>query len=62
MPARARQDLLEWSPAQKVAAWLGQVIGKEHDAGKVVHPDPRIRITDDLPYNEYFLLRGKQLY
>jgi spermidine synthase len=62
MPVRARQDLLEWSPAQEVAAWLGQVIGKEHDAGKVVHPDPRIRITDDLPYNEYFLLRGKQLY
>jgi spermidine synthase len=62
LPARARQDLLEWSAAQDVTNWLDQVIAKEHDAGKVVHPDPRIRITDDLPYNEYFLLRGKQLY
>jgi spermidine synthase len=61
MPARAREDLVEWNPGQDVAAWLSEVVTKEFDARQVVHPDPRVRITDDLPYNEYFLLRGKQL-
>jgi len=61
LPAAARQDLLEWSPGEELTAYIGQVLAKEHDAAKVVHPDPSVRITDDRPYNEYFLLRGKQL-
>jgi spermidine synthase len=62
MPVSAKKDLLEWSPAQNLTAWFNQLLAKEYEAAKVVHPDPRVRITDDRPYNEYFLLRGQQLY
>jgi hypothetical protein len=62
MPAGAKKDLLEWSPAQDVTVWLDELLVREYEAGEVVHPDPRVRITDDRPYNEYFLLRGQQLY
>jgi spermidine synthase len=62
MPAGAKKDLLEWSPAQDLTVWLDELLAREYEAGKVVHPDPRVRITDDRPYNEYFLLRGQQLY
>ena len=62
MPAGARKDLLEWSKDQDLTAYLDQVLTKEHDPAEVVLPDPRVRITDDHPYNEYFLLRGQQGY
>jgi len=62
MPVSAKKDLLEWSPAQDLTAWFNQLLAQEYEAAKVVHPDPRVRITDDRPYNEYFLLRGQQLY
>ena len=60
MPAAARKDLLEWNPDQDLTAFLDQVLSKEHNPATVLLPDPRVRITDDLPYNEYFLLRGQQ--
>jgi hypothetical protein len=61
LPERAKADLLEWSPGQDLTAWFNKVVQKEFEAAKVMHPDPKVRITDDRPYNEYFLLRGKQL-
>jgi spermidine synthase len=57
MPNSAVDDLLEWSPSRDLPAYLGQILLKEFPIEKALNPDPRIRITDDQPYNEYFLLR-----
>jgi spermidine synthase len=61
LPASANKDLLEWSSAPDAAAYLAEVVSQETPIERVLNPDPRIRITDDRPYNEYFLLRSNQL-
>ena len=57
MPAAAKKDLLEWSPAQDLPGYLGLVVVREISLQSVLNPNLEIRITDDHPYNEYFLLR-----
>jgi spermidine synthase len=57
MPNAAVDDLLEWSPTRSVPDYIAQVLGQEFPVEEALDPDPRIRITDDRPYNEYFLLR-----
>ncbi len=61
LPASATKDLLEWSTAPDATAYLEEVVSQEVPIERALSPDPRIRITDDRPYNEYFLLRGRQL-
>ena len=56
MPETARQDLMEWESSTNAAEYLGAVVSFEVPTEKLLHPDPEIRITDDHPYNEYFLL------
>ncbi len=60
LPAPARKDLLEWNPSADLAACLQAVLLQEVPVASILHPDPSVCITDDHPYNEYFLLRGKQ--
>ncbi|MGA2279371.1 MAG: hypothetical protein ABSG80_03605 [Verrucomicrobiota bacterium] len=62
MPERAKQDLLEWSDSPDVTAYLGRVVTNEIAIARILSPDPEIQITDDRPYNEYFLLRRWGLY
>jgi hypothetical protein len=57
LPAAAKRDLLEWSEASDLAAYLGQVLAGETPAANNLNPNVLVRITDDRPYNEYFLLR-----
>jgi spermidine synthase/MFS family permease len=57
MPAGAKRDLLEWSATPDLPAYLDLVTSHELDLKEVLNPNPDIRITDDEPYNEYFLLR-----
>ena len=57
MPASARQDLLEWNDVKDAPAYLGQVLAKENEVPLLLNSDPAIQITDDQPFNEYFLLR-----
>jgi spermidine synthase len=57
MPIAAAGDLLEWSPSPDLRAYLTQVLTKEVQPDQILNPDPAIRITDDRPFNEYFLLR-----
>jgi spermidine synthase len=57
MPVSARQDLLEWNDVKDAPAYLGQVLSKEYPASYNLNPDATIQVTDDKPYNEYFLLR-----
>lgn len=57
MPKAAGEDLLEWSASKNLPAYLDEVLSKEFLIERILSPDPRIRITDDRPYNEYFMLR-----
>jgi spermidine synthase len=57
MPAAARSDLLEWSNSTNLPAYLGIVLGNEINAADLLPQNPQVRITDDQPFNEYFLLR-----
>ena len=57
MPPKAVDDLLEWTPSRNVPGYLAQVVWKEFAIETALDPDPEVRITDDRPYNEYFLLR-----
>jgi hypothetical protein len=40
-----------------VPGYIGLVIYHEIPPAKILNPDPKVQITDDQPYNEYFLLR-----
>jgi spermidine synthase len=62
MPGRAREDLLEWNPAETAAAFLERALSQEIPIQDVLNPDPAIQITDDRPFNEYFRLRRWGLY
>ena len=57
LPPAAKRDLLEWGGGADLTAYLGQVIAGETPAANNLNPNPLVRITDDRPYNEYFLLR-----
>jgi hypothetical protein len=57
LPERARQDLLEWSSTTNCAAYLEEVISHEIPMKKILEAQSGPRVTDDRPYNEYFLLR-----
>jgi spermidine synthase/MFS family permease len=58
MPENAKNDLLEWSRSKDAPAYVNIVLSHEISISSVLNPDPAIRITDDQPYNEYFLLRS----
>ena len=57
MPESAKKDLLEWDDSQDVPAYIGRVVNNEFLVPELLNPDPEVQITDDQPYNEYFLLR-----
>jgi spermidine synthase len=57
MPADAKKDLLEWNNSQDAPAYLARVITNECSIPSSLNPDFNIQITDDRPFNEYFLLR-----
>jgi spermidine synthase len=62
VPAAAARDLLEWSPSHDLAGYLELVLTKEVPSARVLNPDQEICVTDDRPYNEYFLLRHWGLF
>jgi predicted membrane-bound spermidine synthase len=57
MPEPARRDLVEWRDGSAPVELARSILERELPPGRVLHPDPDIRITDDRPYNEYYLLR-----
>ena len=61
LPAKAKQDLLEWSPTNNLSEYFNRVLSHELNTEEGLNPNPEIRITDDHPYNEYFLLRQWKL-
>jgi hypothetical protein len=59
MPASAKKDLLEWADSQDASAYLAKVVTNEYSLPLLLKlvPDTDIQITDDRPFNEYYLLR-----
>jgi spermidine synthase len=57
MPAEAKKDLVEWHNSKDAAGYLANIITNEYLLSSGLNPDRNIQITDDRPFNEYFLLR-----
>jgi spermidine synthase len=57
MPDSAKKDLLEWNQFQDATAYLEGVITNEYSVPSSLNPDLDVQVTDDHPFNEYFLLR-----
>ncbi len=62
LPVRAAKDLLEWAPAENGIPYLDQVVSQESPIEYLLSPDPKVCITDDRPYNEYFLMRQTEIF
>jgi hypothetical protein len=58
LPAKAKADLLEWSPGESATNYMAQVVKHEYGLPDLSNSEPSIIITDDHPFNEYFLLRS----
>jgi spermidine synthase len=57
LPAAAQRDLVEWGPNQSVIGMAGDVLSRRVPLNTVLQADLPAEITDDRPYNEYFILR-----
>jgi hypothetical protein len=57
MPAGARQDLLEWNSTNDAPTYFAPVLSHEYSVPASLNPDASIEVTDDQPFNEYYLLR-----
>ena len=57
MSAAAAIDLLEWDHGVTLTDSIRGVLSNEVPTQATLNRDTQIRITDDRPYNEYFLLR-----
>jgi spermidine synthase len=57
MPKGAQLDLMEWFPERDIRSVLSDVLGNEVSLRQVSDSERRLSITDDRPYNEYYLLR-----
>ncbi len=58
MPLAAKQDLMEWSNTNNLTNYWAEVLSRDFPSEAFLIPNPGIRLTDDRPYNEYFLLRS----
>jgi len=57
MPEAAKQDLLEWNNGMSLKNAWQLVLAQFVPVEQLMPEDPSIKITDDRPFNEYFLLR-----
>jgi spermidine synthase/MFS family permease len=57
MPIAAQKDLLEWDQSADISAYVAGVVTNEYNIPLSLNSDASIQVTDDQPYNEYFLLR-----
>lgn len=61
MPKAAQADLTEWSTDNLVSSSPREAMQETYDneipLSQLMSPDLRVKITDDHPFNEYFLLR-----
>ena len=57
LPPAATRDLLEWGSAPDPESYFKLLLAPEIPVDAALQQKNEIRITDDQPYNEYFLLR-----
>lgn len=59
MPPAAQTDLMEWNDYNdpNILSFVKRIVGSKQDINKLLNADKSIKVTDDQPYNEYFLLR-----
>ena len=59
LPETARADLLEWNTStnEDLKSFVKKILDGERDIAQLINEDKSVIITDDSPYNEYFLLR-----
>jgi len=60
LPEKARKDLLEWETGD-LKTVLRQMLSQEVPLAQILGDHPDRIITDDRPYNEYYLLRRSWL-
>jgi spermidine synthase len=59
MPEAARRDLVEWNTGdlRNAHMFVTTVLNRRLPVDALLNPDPAVVITDDRPFNEYYLLR-----
>ncbi len=59
MPPAARADLVEWTDRLDAPTYLKALTRGEVSVPDALNPDRRVEVTDDRPFNEYYLLRTR---
>jgi spermidine synthase len=59
LPAAAQRDLIEWGPNQSLIGMANDVLSRRVPISTMLQADLPAEITDDQPYNEYFMLRDR---
>ena len=58
IPEASQRDLVEWGPEATPAAMVQAVLAGQVSLESIIKAQPAVRaVTDDRPFNEYFLLR-----
>ena len=57
MPQNAREDLMEWFRDKNITKLVGTVLNQKVNVNSLLHENEKIKITDDLPLNEYYVIR-----
>jgi spermidine synthase len=58
LPPLAALDLLEWSPQTTLPDFIAErILANELEVESLIRPDFQTAITDDRPFNEYFVVR-----
>jgi spermidine synthase len=57
LPEKAAADAVEWTPDRTVESLFQATIGRQFAPEEALDDDPRVIVSDDRPYNEYYLLR-----
>ena len=57
LPATAREDLMSWFPGEDIRVIAAKIVADELSLDETLNGDSATLISDDRPYNEYYLLR-----
>jgi len=57
IPETAKDDITEWYPRYEVSEIIGAMINQEVPIQAILNKNSEIKITDDKPFNEYYILR-----
>lgn len=60
MPLTAQADLMEWNDYNEpnILSFVQKIVSGKQNINELLNTNKNIKITDDQPYNEYFLLRN----